>query len=270
LLGQLAYFARSPGVSQAAASSFGIRLELNKFIAHPRSKRMPHWSDQSIPTSSAIFTGRRLETVTVGRMPGHQVIVYDKTAEARVRQKLHFFEAWSIDPNEIGARVWRLELRLGKKELYDEIKIKVIGDLIKYFRPALLVLLKQVRYIASDQRGQNVTRHHLHPIWELASRHVGKADLLSNLGEVPPHRILEITRSMFVERHTKLILGNAAALSAVLDMDDVEISDSLPMVVADCIATDLESDGFRRALVRARDKHSFNLSDDLSKDSESF
>ncbi len=51
--------------------------------AHPRTRARPGWSKAADTTHpAAVLSGRRLESVTVGKMPGRQVIVYDKRREA--------------------------------------------------------------------------------------------------------------------------------------------------------------------------------------------
>ena len=44
--------------------------DLDRFIAHPRAKRRPHVSEKDIFYPSVIYTGRGIETVTIGTMPG--------------------------------------------------------------------------------------------------------------------------------------------------------------------------------------------------------
>jgi hypothetical protein len=92
-------------------------LDLARFIAHPRAKRRPYWGSTDEYHPSAVLAGRNLQSVTVGRPTGWQVIVYDKTAEARAGSKLHWFEAWRIDPGDKVARIWRVELRICRDEI---------------------------------------------------------------------------------------------------------------------------------------------------------
>ena len=91
-----------------------FKLNLDRFIAHPRTKKRPHWgeiepaSDRNQP--SAVCRGRRLESVTIGKMPGRQVIVYDKRREAIEQRKLFWFKVWGIDRSDRSAEIWRVEL----------------------------------------------------------------------------------------------------------------------------------------------------------------
>lgn len=234
------------------ADSFALDLE--KFIAHPKAKRRPHWGATDVHRPAAVLSGRRLESVTIGTMPGKQVILYDKTAEARARAHPHWFEAWQIDPGDRDARVWRLELRLGRHELKTVRRLKTFDDLRVGLRPALCELMQQVRYVAAGETDPNVTRRRLDPIWDLARKHIARADLLGGTGDLPPGRLLKLDRAMKIECHKKLITGNAAALAAFMDLDDLTIEGSLQDVIGETIVEAVPTEGFRRSLARARER----------------
>jgi hypothetical protein len=231
-----------------------FQLGLDNFVAHARTKRGPHWESGHEEKSSAVFTGRRLESVTVGRLPGRQIIVYDKTAEARARQKVHFFEAWGIDPADKDARVWRVELRFGKRELKERQGIRMVGNLATDLRPALEDLLRHVRYVLPGQTDTNVSRCLLHPLWELSTKHVQQAELLTGSGEIEPARLMQVTRDMVIERRRKLLIGNAAGLGATMDLDDDAIKGNLSDIVAEAIGTALHEDSFWRSVEKARER----------------
>ena len=233
-----------------------FELDLANFIAHPRTKRVPHLESRELFRPSAVFTGARLETVTVGKMPGRQVSIYDKTAEAYARQKLHFYEAWGIKHSDRKALVWRVELRLGKRELKERRRIRTIGDLDLHDRPALRDLLDHVRYVLPGQADRNVSRHRLHPIWIAATDHVDRADLLGGLGEIEPARIVEITEAVAIDRYRRNIVGNAAGLGAMLDLEDERIVEELPGIVSAVINEAISTESFQRSLDRARGRRS--------------
>ncbi len=229
-------------------------IDLDNFVAHPRTKRSPHWQDRDGERSSAVFTGRGIESVTIGKMPGRQIILYDKTAEARAKQNFYWFEAWKIDPADTAARVWRLELRLGKRELKDRRGIKSIADLETNLKRALLDLLDSIRYIAPGQTDSNVSRRKPHPLWALAEDYIPSADLLAGLGDIPPARLVEITTGQMAQTYKSLITGNAAGYAAMIGLDDRTIAGSLSDLVADTIDASITTPEFKRTLARARDK----------------
>jgi hypothetical protein len=227
-------------------------LDLDRFIAHPRAKRHPHWSATDVHHPAAVLTGRRLESVTIGKMPGKQVIVYDKTAEVRAKDHPHWFAAWQIDPAETAAHVWRVELRLGRNELKKARRIRTFDDLQTGFRPALCDLMQQVRYVAAGEADPNVSRRRPDPIWQLARQHIDTADLLGGAGDLPPSRLLAITQEMKIDCHKKLIIGNAASLAAVMDWDDPTVDANLPGIIGAAVGDALPTTAFRRSIARAR------------------
>lgn len=232
----------------------GFSLDLDRFIAHPRAKRRPHWSATDVHHPAAVLTGRRLESVTIGTMPGKQVIVYDKTAEVRAKNHPHWFAAWQIDPAETAAHVWRVELRLGRNALKEARRIRTFDDLQTGFRPALCNLIQQVRYVAAGEADPNVSRRRSDPIWSLARQQLETADLLGGAGDLPPGRLLAITQEMKIECHKKLITGNAASLAAVMDWDDPTVEANLPGLISEAIGDALPTPAFRRSIARARSR----------------
>lgn len=101
--------------------STGFELRPEQFVAHSHTKLQPYWSAHAEPSGSSqpssVVRGRRVESVTIGKMPGRQLIVYDKRREAIERRKRFWFERWGLDPTDRDVDVWRVEVRLGKKHL---------------------------------------------------------------------------------------------------------------------------------------------------------
>ncbi len=231
-----------------------FKVDLHNFVTHPHAKRSPHWQNRGAEQSSAVFTGKRIESVTIGKMPGRQIILYDKTAEARAKQKFYWFDAWKIDPADAAARVWRLELRLGKRELKDRRGIISIANLETKFKPALLDLLDSIRYIAPGQTDSNVSRRKPHPLWELAETYIRSADLLAGLGDIPPARLVEITTGQMAQTYKNLMIANAAGYAAMIGLDNRTITGSLPDLVFEATNASVTTPEFKRTLTRARRK----------------
>src|SRR4029077_1301274 len=116
-------------------------------------KVRPYWGevdgsmDRNQP--SAVCRGRRLESVTIGKMPGRQIIVYDKRREVVEKRKLLWFRVWGIDPHDTSVQVWRVEMRAGKKELKGRWQIRTFDDVDRAIGDVFLQALVDVRYIAS-------------------------------------------------------------------------------------------------------------------------
>jgi hypothetical protein len=239
-----------------------LDLDIDQFIAHPRSKRKPVWGASDTHGPAAILTGRRLESVTIGTMPGKQVIVYEKTIEARKKHHLYWFCAWNLDVSEHGARVWRVELRLGRQEIKKVRRMRSLDALQAGLRPALINLLQQVRYVADGETDPNISRRRPHSLWRTACDHVEAADLLGGGGDLPPGRLMEITRAMKTETHGMLINTNAAALAATIGLDDSRIEEALPDLIARNLREAIHCDAFRQSLDRSRQRVKVMFGDD--------
>lgn len=236
-------------------------LRLDGFIAHPKAKARSHWgasaaSDHNRP--SAVLAGRRLESVTIGKMPGRQIIVYDKRAAAIVQRKLYWFKIWRIDPGDRTAEIVRVEVRAGKKELKDRWGIATFDDADKVAGDVIRVALDDIRYVAPLQKDSNVTRQRLDPLWQAMIDHVerGLFDFRSGL---LPSEIREVERQIAVDTYTALALGNIAGLAVALGMDDRAIEARLSMRAAKLInaAIDDPRGKFRRSIDRARERLHF-------------
>jgi hypothetical protein len=134
----------------------GFVLRLDGFVTRPRAKRHPHWSaphghDPYCP--SAIITGRRLESVTVGKMPGRQIIVYDKRAAAIAQRKLFWFKVWGIDPADATAEIFRVEVRAGKKEVKERWNLRTFGDVDLAIGDVIRAPLDDIRYVCGVAEG---------------------------------------------------------------------------------------------------------------------
>jgi hypothetical protein len=129
--------------------------------------------------------------------------------------------------------------------------LRSFSDLEVGLRPALRSLTQRVRYIAAGETDLNVTRRRLDPLWVTASRHIGNADLLGGTGDLPPSRLLKISRDMKVACHTKLITGNAASLAAAMALNENTIQ-RLPEIVSVAINEAVPTAGFQRSFNRAQ------------------
>lgn len=233
---------------------------LEQFVAHRRCKVAPYWGTKKLSPNeehkpSAVFRARKIETVTIGRMPGRQVCVYDKRREAIEQRKLHWFAVWELDHLDPSQRIWRVEVRAGKRELKDTWGISTFKDLEDSIGDVLLHAVSQVRYLDNNQTDSNISRQRLHPIWQLTQQHLSES-LMEFRSGLLPGQVKAIEQGLAVETYTSLIAGNAAALAVVLGMSDKEIRRHLPeKVSAELRAKIQRKDGrFEKSLVRARER----------------
>lgn len=207
----------------------GFELRLDGFVAHPRTKVRPHWSSDNTndPNQpSAVFTGRRLESVTVGKMPGRQIIVYDKRQAAIAQRKLFWFNVWNIDRTDLSASVWRVEVRAGKKELKDRWNIRTFADVDCAIGDVIRHALNEVRYLAERQGDSNVTRQRLDPLWVAMTEQV-EHGLYECRAGLTPSQIKEVERQLAIDTYTALVLGNVAGLAVAEGMDDEQVEMAL-------------------------------------------
>ena len=168
-------------------------LEPDQFVAHSKTgvaERMGSIPEQKVsPDEIQVqLAGRRTSGVTVGKMPGRQIIVYDKLLEVVKRQKFPWLDIWGIDPRD-GHSVWRVELRAGKK-LLTHWKLKTFIDLESQIGDLLVHSAQAVRYVASAEIDSNITRRPLHPLWK-ALQHALVDALAEHRSGILPAQIIE-------------------------------------------------------------------------------
>lgn len=239
----------------------GFEPSLHGFVAPVRTKAKPHWGKREHAPDpyggfSAVLTGRRLESITVGRMPGAQVILYDKVLEATQKQARHWFKAWGIDrETDSSLEVWRVELRAGANELKGKYQLRSFADFEGMIGDVYRNLASRIRYVYEGQTDTNVTRQRLHPLWETVRATIGR-DLLSFQSGVLPSDIIEIEREVAIERHRKLVLGNLASLAVAKGMSDEAIEADLAEQAKQLTvwAVNDVDDRFWRSVRRARER----------------
>lgn len=238
-----------------------FELRTDGFVAHPRAKRRPYWSRQNETDPnqpSAVLAGRTLESVTVGKLPGRQIIVYDKRREAIAKRNLHWFEIWKIDRSDPHATVWRVEVRAGKQELL-RWNVRTFDDVETCGGDAIRGALEEIIYVAAEQTDSNVSRQHLDPLWVAMIEHVEQGLFAFRAG-LSPSGIREIEREVAIRTYEALILGNLAGLAVAKGLYDDEVEagylyDALRELVVGAIN---DRDGkFHRSIGRARERLHF-------------
>ena len=213
----------------------GFVLDASQFVCTGRPKVRPYWSkeqilddDGSVPR--AVIRGRNFESVTVGTMPGRQVIVYDKRRAAIDQQQPYWFDAWGIDRTDPSQSVWRVEFRAGREGLIKLLAGKAIGrpyDAVEaYLRPFLLSAARQVRYTVPCTHQANISRLPLHPMWEAveaALHHLPVAQTPS----LPEEQALAILRQQRTDMAEKLTFGNLINLLVLQGQSETEIVENL-------------------------------------------
>lgn len=204
----------------------GFELDMAKFIAPAQSKIRPYWSkeqdlDEEGNRPSGVFRGRSFESVTIGKMPGRQLTVYDKRRAVIDLRQPYWFEAWGVDPTEPNLAVFRVETRAGRDAMAKRMLKRSFAAVEADIGPFVQDALSSVRYVADKCETSNVTRSAIHPLWALAQG-AGERIPFDQADVLPEARALEIMRTQRREMSLKQGFGclmNTAILDGASPQD---------------------------------------------------
>ena len=241
-----------------------FQLRVEQFVAHPHAKVSPHMGEQeTAPDDTAlapVLQGRKVRTVTIGKMPGRQVITYDKRRDAIAKRKSYWFDVWGIDRHDKTQQVWRIEVRAGKHHLKDQNGLSSLDDIEASFSHIAEAALEKVRYLDDDQfyDTANVSRARCHPLW-IGARQTVLQKLTEMRTSLPPGGIKHVMREQAIHTFKGNILGNSASLSVALDIPQEQLAQELNECVADLLVKEMEqnTEAFGRRIERARKKYQF-------------
>lgn len=193
-----------------------FELDHRNFVAHRRAKIAPYWSEKEVDENqpAAVFAGRQCESVTIGKMPGRQIIIYDKMRAPIDKKQLFWFKAWDIDPKDKSKAVWRIELRAGKRHLKDTWRLSTFADIEASIGDVFEKATDEIRYSAANQTDSNVSRHTIHPIWAGAREYSLNA-LSDQQSGLTKDQMISIEREHKVAEYAAQIHGLVAGLAVV-------------------------------------------------------
>lgn len=231
------------------------------FVASARS------GVQEISDSLMQVNGRsgRVETITVGKSPGRQVVLYDKRAEVIKTRKEYWVPIWNealaaqgLPPLDMKRRVrsavWRVEIRAGKSHLKDKWGVTTWGHLRDSLPEILQKALQQVRFTL-PQSDSNRARWPDHPLWVLVRNAL--ADDMEDLGSMVDPSI--ISEMVHAERDEMLMRQIAGCLISRAGLNGVS-EDRLSAYVMGCVDQIIREwqrkpDKVRERLAQARAKY---------------
>lgn len=237
----------------------GFDLHPEQMVAHSHSKVSPHWSEQNSQKDenqpTIVMRGRRVESITVGKQPGRQLIIYDKRREAVERQKPFWFEAWGKDRHDKNLEVWRVEVRAGKSELKEKYRLTTIQDFEIGIGDVITNALTNVRYLGDRQDDSNVSRRELHPLWKAAQATAAK-NLTELRSGLTPGQVKDVERTKAQETYLALCAGNAIGFGISRGMTNKEIAEQLPELLTNYIAQHFKAKGatLYAAIKRTRER----------------
>lgn len=203
-------------------------LEPKHFVMHSNSNR----EDNSEPLT-VNGCSNRVTSVTVGKMPGRQVIVYDKRAEVIARGKAAWWTIWNntlerkgLAPLDAGdpstSRVWRVEIRAGKKYLKDRWALRRWVQLDEHFGDVAAAILSAIRY-ADPTADSNRSRWPESSLW-----HLVREQLQGDLGEMKSSVAPDLIKRVQLEAHDKLLAAQMFGLLVLRGALNDQQVESLP------------------------------------------
>jgi len=193
-----------------AASGCPFSLDPFAFVMHSHTSRADQDDDAGMQMHGV---SGRYTSVTCGKMPGRQVIVYDKSREVRMRQKLEWWVHWNSARSRQGLsaltgeeRVWRVELRAGKRHLKDRWGISSWAEMDNKLGDVFARALRDIRYTVPSATDGERFRWQCHPLWQEAGRTVA-ADLRELMSGTEPGVVKSIRREQLARSAESMIKG---------------------------------------------------------------
>ncbi len=198
-----------------------FQVSADNFIIHSRASRKIHDQILDIETNGR---SNRTTSVTIGKMPNRQVIIYDKREEVVVKHKpewatiwaraIHGPEACSLDlSNRETSQIWRVELRAAKRHLKDIWDINSWASLYELLPRVFDKMLSDIRY-TEPTSDTNRARWPDHTIWN-ATRQSVLNDLFDHIPTMTPDEYIEIKKSRKIEELESQIFGLAISSAAI-------------------------------------------------------
>lgn len=178
----------------------------------------------------------RTTSVTVGKNPNRQIIVYNKRAEVLAKGNSHWPLVWNrnreangLPPIDLSdpetSQVWRVELRLYKKHLKEDHGVATWFQLQQKLGTMLNDLLDDVRY-SEPSLDTNRSRWPEHPLWCRVRKELN-GDLASMHSFASEEHIGEMQK---LEREQMLVTQIAGCLIALASSRDVDFT-AIPQFV---------------------------------------
>ena len=186
-----------------------FRLDIRGFVSRAGRRVYEEPTEEG---RQVFWTGDRITSVTVGKQPHRQVIVYDKRREAIQTRKDHWFDIWGVSKRD-RRPVWRVEVRGGKRHLKDHWRVSRLADLERRLGDILADALACVRYTVPVASDPNRARWPTHEIWDRARAVF--LDYATTTGQPAPGRKVTGRRSTIRQIYLEQATGLMASIAAV-------------------------------------------------------
>lgn len=234
----------------------------DNFVMHSSSKRADHSECAEFRTNGK---SGRVTSVTVGTMPGRQIIVYDKRAEVIAKRKPAWWHIWNTTRERDGlpsldstsaarSSVWRVEIRAGKSHLKDRWGVRTWVDLHDRFGEIASAALTAIRY-AQPSGDTNRSRWPESELWATTRKQVTE-DLREMNSAVPA----DLIKRVQLEAHDKLLpsqmVGLLTTRAAIRKVDSADLAAFAKLIgseLSDQIADDPPR--FEQKLAKSRARY---------------
>ena len=178
---------------------YGFALDHTRFVNPARMGIAHH------------LEGTRTTSVTLGKMPGAQIIVYDKSKEVADKgaTKATWWRIWQdnmasahippLNRQDPEDRIWRVELRAGKNQLRNRWHIRTIADLQEKLPSMLARMAARTRY-CQPNNDSNRARWPNHTLWDGVQRHLADSFWHESQTLDPP-----TAKAIHGESHAKML-----------------------------------------------------------------
>ncbi|MRU14960.1 hypothetical protein FDP25_05905 [Roseovarius sp. A21] len=243
-----------------------FELEPENFAMRSPTNRADHHA--GTPDTRSNGKSGRYTSVTVGKMPGRQVIIYDKRAQIIAQDKPIWWDIWAanlagdglppLDRSDAAeSRVWRIEVRAGKSLLKDRWQVRTWADFDARLGDIMAEAFEKVQYKEPDVFDTNRSGWPVAPIWALAHQAV-----LDDLTELRSYMDAPTAKDVYREEQIRIlqaqVLGNAITLAALRGIPQEALGNEID-VMAHVLKSEIVADPDRakRKLLEAENRYRF-------------
>jgi hypothetical protein len=236
----------------------GFEPEPDSFVAPARTKAQSYHPSDGVRAAEVTVhrLARRVNGVTVGRMPGRQLCLYDKRADSLAKHKFYWPAVWGLDPAERDKPVWRGEVRAGRDELARHLPRRSFEAVEGALAEIVASILAKVRYVTPSPTDLNPARWPIHPVWDAVGRHLVAAIHAHEFGPAPLHHALPTPREIKLAIISRQLVGLSRSYAALAGLRDGE-AEELPELVAALLRDDWRRrpQDSEQGLMRARARY---------------
>jgi len=202
-----------------------FELCAQNFVTPARMKvraMKPEQKTEIVGIETATVCGGNYQSVTAGKMPGRQLIVYDKLREIADTGKPILKKVWGREDVNNPTPVWRVELRAGRDALSKLVTVKTTDAVFAALPDYLSTTLRDIRYLSDSRSNENVTRAAVHPLWRLVQRSTALV-LEARTAPLVPEYVRRQLRERRLQMSIDQTVGNAVSVN-VLQGNNEELS----------------------------------------------